>query len=108
MIVLKSAGKQQLRSNQFRLITEQIENRAVSNQIPVTRIKFESVKKSLCRDRKPTKANAFKILADAYPELRQFTGTSSKWRAQYFDSLLVAAALGYYYQTESAESRRET
>lgn len=97
-IAIKSPGKQQLKSNQFELIAGCVESKAEYYQIPLVHIKFESVKKSLCPVCKPTKANSFKSLAVIYPELRQFTGNSSKWRMQYYDILLVAAALGYYHQ----------
>lgn len=106
-IVIKSPGKQQLKSNQFELIVRCAESKARFHQIPVVRIKFESAKKFLSPDCQPTKANSFKSLAMVYPELRQFTGNSSKWRAQYYEILLVAAALGYYYQVGSAETQSQ-
>ena len=105
MIVIKSPGKQQRKSVQFELMSEQIETAANSNQIPVTKISFEMVKKSVCFNRKASKDNAFASLTTVYPELRQFVGSSSKWRKQYYDILLIAAALGYYYQTKMAETK---
>ena len=107
VIVIKSPGKQQLKSIQFKLIAESIERRAEFNQVPVIRIKFETVKKFLCRNQKPIKANTFKSLADVYPELRQFFGNSNKSRREYYDSLLIAAALGYYYQTGLVEAESQ-
>lgn len=106
-IVIKSQGKQQLKSKQFKLIAGCIESQAKSHQIPVIRLKFETVKKSLCRKLKPNKVNTFNALTIVYPELRQFTGNSSKWRTQYYEILLLAAALGYYYQTVLTEPQSQ-
>ncbi len=103
-IVIKSPSKQQLKSNQYKLIAACVENQAKSHQIPVMRLKFETVKRFLCRNLKPNKTNTFNNLAAIYPELRQFTGKSSKWRKQYYEILLLAAALGYYCQTEMAKT----
>ncbi|MGI8467317.1 MAG: hypothetical protein ACR2N3_02585 [Pyrinomonadaceae bacterium] len=108
VIVLKSPSKQQLKSKQFKLIAQCAESKARFHQIPAVRINFEKVKKLLCPNIKPTKANAFKSLAAIYPELRQFTGNSSKWRMQYYDILLAAAALGYYHQTVLTETWSQT
>lgn len=107
IIVIKSPSKQQLKSNQFELITSCVESQSKSYQIPVIWLKFEKIKKSLCRNLKSNKVNTFNALMVAYPELRQFTGNSSKWRKQYYEILLLAAALGYYYQTRLTKTQSQ-
>ena len=108
VIVIKSPGKLQLKSVQFKLITDQIGLAAKFNQIPVSKISFEPVKKFFCFNRKSSKDNTFASLTTVYPELRQFTGSPGSWRKQYYDILLIATALGHYYQTELIETQSRT
>lgn len=98
--VVKLLNKQQEKSRNLKLAVRQIQAETKIVRIPLGEVSFDLVKKSLCAGSKPTKANSFAILADFYPELRQFLHQSNRWQKEYYDAMLSAVAIGFYCQND--------
>lgn len=95
-VVLKLLGKQQAKSDNLQLIFQIVKQQVENIGIPLYEISFNQAKQALCADKKVTRRNAFKILSEIYPELKQFANHPSHWQAEYYNSLLSAAAVGFY------------
>lgn len=104
LLVLKSPGKQQARSKVLRAAFRQIKKEAEADGIPVIEVSFDQVKAALCGKEKPTKSNAFMILSEMYPELKRFVEYNNLSQAEYYNSLLSAAAIGFVYQSKIIET----
>lgn len=106
LVVVKTLNKQQEKSKNLKLAVGQIETEAGRAGIRTEEVSFEAVKKLLCADNKPTKANAFKTLTKFYPELSRFLHQPNKWQKEYYDAMLSAVAVGFYRQKETSELRQ--
>lgn len=98
-LIFKTPAKQQVKSNNFRLVERQIKIQARNLGIAVQEISFETVEKAYCNGRKANKITVFKDLSHFYPELNRLVNYQNKWQAEYYNSLLSAVATGYYYQS---------
>lgn len=100
-IVVKSPAGQQINSKKMEAAIAQIKKEAETAATPLQEISLEMVKEKICRGVKPTKTHAFEILSAVYPELRRFVNHPSRWQKEYYDSLLSAALIGFYHQSEA-------
>lgn len=108
LLVLKSPGKQQAKSKALGAALRQIKKEAEAGRIPVIEVSFDQVKAVLCGNRKPTKSNAFRILSETYPELERFVEYNNLSQAEYYNSLLSAAAIGFVYQIKTLETGQDS
>lgn len=103
LVIVKRLNKQQDKSNNLRLAVEQIKLAAETAHLKSVEVPFEAVKSLFCTDNKPTKTNIFAKLATVYPELRRFLHQPNKWQKEYYEAMLSAIAVGFYYQKEMPE-----
>ena len=101
-VVLKLPGKQQAKSKNLLTAVNQIKQEAQAAGILWQEISFEQVKREFCLDGKPNKTNVFKTIVRNYPELKQFVNHPSRWQTEYYNSLLSAAAVGFYILNKSS------
>lgn len=100
LVVVKKINKQQEKSKNLKLVIRQIESECGRARIRIRGISFEMVKELLCVNNKKNKTTAFINLTDVYTELRRFLHQPNKWQKEYYDALLSAVAIGFYYQSE--------
>ena len=107
LLVIKALGKQQVKSKKQRLAVTQVKSSAEAFGIYWTEISLEQIKPMLSVNRKPNKTNAFRALSQIYPELKRFVESQNLSQAEYYNSLLSAAAVGFYYQSRRQMSEKE-
>ena len=105
MIILTKPSKHQTQSKYFDLINQQVKREAKLCQLPVFWTSFEVVKGFICPDEKRTKGAVFKAISKIYPELKQFINRPNKWQTDYWNPLLTAVALGYFYQQTNLKQK---
>lgn len=101
LVVVKALNKQQEKSKNLKLASRQIKFEAETAGLQAVEVSLNAVKKMLCGDYKPTKTNAYTMLASFYPELQRFLRQPNKWQREYYDAMLSAVAIGFYYQNET-------
>lgn len=107
LLVIKALGKQQVQSKKQRLAVRQVKSSAESCALSWTEVSLEKVKPLLSAHRKPNKTNVFRILSEIYPELKRFVESQNLSQAEYYNSLLSAAAVGFFYQSRRYTSEKE-
>jgi hypothetical protein len=106
-LVIKTLGKQQMKSKKQLLAVRQVKSSAEAFGIPWTEISLEQIKPLLSAHRKPNKTNAFRTLSEIYPELKRFVESQNLSQAEYYNSLLSAATVGFYFQCRRQMSEKE-
>jgi RNase H-fold protein (predicted Holliday junction resolvase) len=107
LIILKLPGKQQMRSKNLEFVHRVVKKNSEIAGVSLRKISFENAKQILCVDKKPTKTNAFLALAKIYPELRLMVKCQNPAQAEYYNSLLSAVAVGYYFQNKNGNIFKE-
>lgn len=104
-VIIKALGKHQIKSIGLPTAMARIKRELASLGINTEEILLEDAERALCPHDKPIKKIAFKNLSAVYPELKQFVAHQSPWQTEYYNSLLSAVAISFYYQNKSIEER---
>ena len=107
LVLVKTLTRQQKSSEKLRFVLRQIKREINRHEISAKDISLELVKKKLCADTKPTKANLFTTLAETYPELKRLIRFQNLSQAEYYNSLLSAVAIGYFWNTRNIKLPRK-
>lgn len=108
VITLKLLGKQQAKSKNLQFVMRIIKHQSETAGISLEEISFDEAKRKLVSGNKPTKTNAFLALSKIFPELRRLTKFQNPAQAEYYNSLLSAVAVGFYFQSGTAKSSNKT
>lgn len=104
VVVVRAISGYQKTSTRLEPILNAIRLQARRNRIPVVDVSLAQVKLTLCHTERPTQGQAFRNLADIYPETRQFLDRPSMWQRRYYEPLLSAVAVGVVHLKTNSES----
>lgn len=108
LILVKTLNQWQVKSKNTAFVFSQVKREAEFQKVPLREISVEQAKQELCSGGKMTKVVLFKILSAVYPELKRFVLFQNLSQAEYYNSLLSAIAIGYYWQKKPSKSKPPT
>lgn len=106
VVVLRQLQPLQRRSSNLVRLTAQLKTITQKRGLMQREGSPKSVRKLLCPDRRATKQATAARLIEFYPELTRYVVGASREQQLYYDSMLDATALGYFYQREAAGNER--
>jgi len=97
IIVLEKPHFSQTESPFFRAVYKSILQVGNKNPIKVVELSPELIRKHICEDSKPTKANVAKVLSKRYPETKSNFITDFQWKKMYWQKASNAIAAANVY-----------
>lgn len=94
VIAMRAISKYQRTSSILKPMCTALKREAGIKNIPLIEITLNQIISTFCNNKKATKKDVFRRLAQIYPELIHFMERPNHWQNQYYDNLFMAASVG--------------
>lgn len=97
VIAIRAISKYQLTSSILKQMCTALKREAAINNAPFIEVTLNQIKSTFSSDEKATKKEAFRRLAQIYPELIHFMNRPNHWQNEYYNNLFMAVSVGVVF-----------